>query len=271
MSLQSEVPLMESARSGSGEPLALLPGGLTGWISWIPHAEVLSTSRQVIRVQLHNVAIGLSGAPVPLNYSLDYEVTAFHKTLDDLAIEQADLAGWSYGGVIALSFAIHNPHRVRSLTLIEPGAFWILRSQGSYELSEQAIEEQKFFHEVANAEDVSDEQLVKFLHIAGILPEDEDPRALSQWPVWYKHRQSLRTGHFEEEHEDDIDLVRTFEKPVLLVKGEGSSPELHRVIDVLAKELPNARVITLPGGHGAHIVTMQRFIERLRRFLSEHR
>jgi hypothetical protein len=37
---------------------------------------------------------------------------------------------------------------------------------------------------------------------------------------------SLRTGHFEGEHEDDIELVRDFEKSVLLVKGEGSSVQV---------------------------------------------
>lgn len=120
MSLQSEVPLMERDASGSGEPLVLLPGGLTGWISWIPHTETLAASRRVTRLQLHNVALGLSGARLPPNYSVDFEVAALGKTIDDLAINQADFAGWSYGAEIALSFAIHNPNRIQSLTLIEP-------------------------------------------------------------------------------------------------------------------------------------------------------
>jgi pimeloyl-ACP methyl ester carboxylesterase len=269
MRFKDDSPSMIYDVSGVGEPLVLLPGGLTGWISWIPHAEALSESRQVIRLQLHSVALGLSNTPVPNDYSVNYEIAALQKALDVLAIEQADFAGWSYGGTIAFSFALHNPHRIRSLTLIEPGAFWMLRSQGAYELSEQALVEQRFFHEIAHTDDVSDEQLVKFLHIAGILPEDEDPRTLPGWPIWHKHRQSLRTGHFEAEHEDTIDQVRTFEKPVLLVKGEGSSPELHDIIDLLADELPNARAITLPGGHGAHIVSMPLFLERYTRFLSE--
>ena len=266
MSLQSEVPLMKRDASGSGEPLVLLPGGFTGWLSWIPHAETLAASRRVIRLQLLSVELGLSCARLPPTYSVDYEVTALRKTLDDLASKQADLAGWSYGALIALSYAIHNPHRVQSLTLIEPSPFWVLRSRGP--LSKQVLDEQKYLQTLAT-DDVSEEQLITFTHIAGLVPEDVDPRTLPQWPVWFKHRQSLRIGDIEFRHEDSIELVRTFEKPVLLVKGEGSNPFLHAIIDVLAEEFPNARVVTFPGGHAPHIVSMQSFLERFTRFLSE--
>jgi hypothetical protein len=41
-----------------------------------------------------------------------YEVNALGHTLDDLAIQQADFACWSYGAAITLSCAIHPPDRV---------------------------------------------------------------------------------------------------------------------------------------------------------------
>ncbi len=69
-------------------------------------------------------------------------------------------------------------------------------------------------------------------------------------------------------HEDSIELVRTFEKHVLLVKGEGSSRHMHGIVDVLADEFPNSRVVTYPGGHAPHIVSMQPFLEDFGRFLS---
>jgi hypothetical protein len=40
---------------GDGERVVLVPGGLTGWVSWVPHAERLSASYRTIRVQpIHN-------------------------------------------------------------------------------------------------------------------------------------------------------------------------------------------------------------------------
>lgn len=267
MGFQREVPLMESATSGSGEPLVLVPGGLTGWISWAPHADVLAASRQVTRVQLHSVALGLSGAPLPNDYSVNYEVTALDKTLDDLSLEKADFAAWSYGGVSTLSFAIHNSHRVRSLTLIEPPAFWVLRSRGP--LPEAVLEQQAFFQTVSK-DDVDEEKLLTFVRSADLVPADVDPRTVPSWPVWMEHRHSLRMRDAPHQHEDSIELLRAFEKPVLLVKGESANHNIHHdVIDVLAEELPNASVVTFPGGHAPHIVSMQRFLERFSRFLSE--
>jgi pimeloyl-ACP methyl ester carboxylesterase len=268
MSLQSEVPTLEHDVSGQGEPLVLMGGGLTGSRSWEPHAKTLAASRQVIRIQFHFVTLGLSDDRLPPNYSVGHEVAALHKTIDALAVKQADFAGWSAGGEIILSFAIHHPNRVRSLTLIEPGGMWILRSRGS--LPGQLLDDQKFLQTLAT-DDVSEEQLVRFMHWTGVVPQDMDPRTLPQWPVWFEHRQSLRIGDAPYHHEDDLELVRAFEKPVLLVKGEGSIEFNHEVVDILAEELPDARVVSFPGGHAPHIVSMEPFLERFYRFLSERK
>jgi pimeloyl-ACP methyl ester carboxylesterase len=52
-----------------------------------------------------------------------------HKVGGYLDISQADIAAWSYGALIALNYALHHPWHVRSLTLIEPSAYWVLRSR----------------------------------------------------------------------------------------------------------------------------------------------
>jgi pimeloyl-ACP methyl ester carboxylesterase len=117
--------------------------------------------------------------------------------------------------------------------------------------------------------DVSEEDLAEFVHNTGLVPAAIDPRTLPQWPVWLKHRQSLRMVGFAFGHEDSVDLLSAFDKPVLLVKGEGSSPSLHEITDILAEQLPRAQVVSYPGGHAPHIVSMQPFLERYRRFLSE--
>jgi pimeloyl-ACP methyl ester carboxylesterase len=45
----------------AGDPVVLVPGGLTGWLSWKPHAERLARTRRVVRVQLLPVELGLTG------------------------------------------------------------------------------------------------------------------------------------------------------------------------------------------------------------------
>jgi pimeloyl-ACP methyl ester carboxylesterase len=130
------------------------------------------------------------------------------------------------------------------------------------------LSEQKYKETLAT-DDVSEEQLIRFMHFVDVVPEDVDPRTLPQWSVWFEHRRSLCTLDIPFHHKDSIELVREFDKPVLLVKGEGSSSITHKIIDVLAEEFPNARVVTFPGGHAPHIVSMQPFLESFGRFLSE--
>lgn len=265
MTPHTDVPTLQHDTSGSGKTLVLMGGGLTGWQSWIPHAEQLRTSRQIIRIQQHGIALGLTGDPLPPDHSIDYEVAAFAKTLDALAVDQADFAAWSLGAVITLSYALHHPDRVRSLTLIEPPAFWVLRSQGP--LDDAMRREQRFMAAMAEGE-ITEAKLAEFLRIAGIIPADFDPSTLEQWPAWVQHRRSLRFGDAPYVHDDDMALVRAFDHPVLLVKGEGSSPYYHRIIDLLAENFPNAQVVIYPGRHAPHIISMGPFMERFRQFLA---
>ena len=115
---------------GQGDPIVLVPGGLSGWLSWIPHAERLSTERMVVRVQLRSLELAEAGEPFPEDYGVLTEREALHATVNELGLDTFDLAGWSHGGLVSLAFALEYPDRVRTLTLIEPEAPWILRETG---------------------------------------------------------------------------------------------------------------------------------------------
>ncbi len=255
---------MKSEETGQGDPLVLVPGGLTGWLSWKPHAERLASAYRVIRVQLLAVDHGLSGDPLPADYSLETESHALARILDEVRITRAHFAGWSYGGEALLDFALDYPERVRSLTLIEPPAFWVLRSRGP--LSPEALDFQERSRSFGPGT-VSESQLAQFAHFAGFVPRDAVPQDMPQWPLWSQHRQSLRTGDVAFRHDDRIERVRTFSRPVLLFKGQGSPDYLREIVDVLGEEFPQARVEKLPGAHALHIVSMPAFMRIFTAFL----
>lgn len=259
-------PVMKTDVTGSGVPLVLVPGGLTGWLSWVPHAQKLSSSFRVIRVQLLNVEYGLQGLGLPAGYGVRTESRALELALDSVRVTQAHMSGWSYGGMILLDFALSHPDRVRSLTLIEPPAFWVLRTRAP--LAEDALA----FQETSRSfmvDNVTEEQLVQFAHFAGFVPPNIDPRNLPPWPVWAQHRQSLRTGDLAFRHEDDIERVRGFRKPVLLFKGAGSPSYLRSIIDILGEEFPAARMVELPGAHALPVISMDRYLEIFTSFIGE--
>lgn len=259
---------MKSDVTGIGETVVLVPGGLTGWLSWVPHAKELSKDNRVIRVQLLSVDLGLQNAPLPTGYCVDFETSALQNTLKQRGVTNADFVAWSYGAEVTLNFALHNPDMIRSLTLIEPPAIWVLRSAGP--LSADVLEDQKNIKKLGTGE-VTEDQLAWFSHFAGFVPANVNPRTLPQWPVWVQHRQSLRTGDIVFQHHDDIQRVRNFAKPVLLLKGIGSSKFLHDIIDILSQEFPNVRTETLPGGHAPQIVAKEQFMKILQDFLLSSR
>ncbi len=264
MSTDRLPPPMKSISTGRGEPVVLVPGGLTGWLSWERHAERLSADHRVLRVQLLNVDYGLQDIPIPPGYSVSFETEALAKAVDLSGINEAHFVAWSFGAEVTLDYALNNPQRVKTLTLIEPPAIWVLRSRGP--LSNDLIEDQKKIRTLG-PKDVTEDQLSWFCHFAGFVPRSEDPRTLPQWPTWVRHRQSLRHGDAVYRHEDDIKRVRGFTRPVLLFKGDDSSAFLHGIVDILGEEFPNATVKQLPGGHAPHLASMEPFLASLSDFM----
>jgi pimeloyl-ACP methyl ester carboxylesterase len=252
--------------TGEGRPLVLVPGGLTGWLSWEPHAQRLSQARKVVRVQLLSVQYGLEGRELPPDYSPRTESKALAAAVDALGLSApVDFAAWSYGGVVTLDYALAHPDRIRSLTLIEPPAFWVLGREDEWDAETREAVQSTRLH----SSDITEDQLVEFARMAGLVPPDTDPRSMPQWPVWARHRQSLRANPAIAGHKDDPSRLRVFQPPVLLVKGTGSAPLLHQITDALARHLPNARVTEMPAGHGPHIVSVDKFLEEMADFQAQ--
>lgn len=252
---------MPSDVTGEGRPLVLVPGGLTGWLSWAPIAERLSADRRVVRVQLLAVQLGLDDQPLPPGYSRETERTALANTLGSLGLTPpVDFAAWSYGAAVTLEFAVDHPEWVRSLTLIEPPAFWVLPTLDAE--GERLRDAQVGFPR----DDVTEEDLARFVVDVGLVPPGRNPRELPQWPTMSRHRQSLRAVPSAWEDHGAGARLSELARPTLLVKGTGSSAVLHQVVEELAHRLPDAQVGEWPGGHAPHLVSTDAFLERMSAF-----
>jgi pimeloyl-ACP methyl ester carboxylesterase len=260
---------MQSHVSGEGSPaLVLVGGGLTGSLSWEPFQPGLAKTRRVARLQPLAVQYGLENRALPAGYSVNMESDALAAAVDDLTTEPIHLVAWSYGAAIALDFALDHPTRIRSLTLIEPPAFWVLDATATRdpELARD-IEELRALY-ASMVDDVSEAQLATFVCHVGLCPPGARPQQLPPWPVWVQHRRSLRGGSAPWEHHDTAERLRAFDRPVLLVTGRGTAPFLRRITDALASVLPRARVVELAGGHAPQIVDKDRFLDALESFIS---
>ncbi len=260
----SRVMKMQSEVKGDGIPIVLVGGGLTGWASWEPFVPTFNAqSRQVIRVQLLSVQLGLENRHLPADYAISLESDALAATLDALGMAlPVDVVAWSFGAMVSLDFALDHPGRIRTLTLIEPPALWVLRETGK--MDEQAAESAAFFQEFTGV--ITEEMLEKFLHRAGLVPPGRSARELPQWNNWVSFRQSLRNNPYVVSHQDERQRLKNFSAPTLLVKGTGSTPWLHKIVEGLAENMPHAKVVEFPGGHAPHLVAIEQFLTELEAF-----
>src|SRR6266536_1286489 len=105
---------------GSGRPLVLLHGGLlTIDLNFGPLLGPLAASRQVIAVELQGHGYTAdTGRPMTIE-ALASDVLAL---LDHLGIDQADLFGFSLGGLVACAVALGAPARVDKLIVASADA-----------------------------------------------------------------------------------------------------------------------------------------------------
>jgi pimeloyl-ACP methyl ester carboxylesterase len=245
---------------GQGEPIVLVPGGLSGWLSWIPHAERLSTERMAIRVQLRSVELAEAGEPFPEDYGVLTEREALHATVNELGLDSFDLAGWSHGGLVSLAFALEYPERVRTLTLIEPEAPWILRETGH---AADALTGNEAYDRSMTGREITVNDLKDFLVRAGLGESGDDFESLPQWPVWVRNRQVLSIFGTLWDYTDTLERLRALDIPVLAVKGTDTTEQDAAVVYDLVATVPRGRLLELPGGHASHIENIDRFLEEL--------
>jgi pimeloyl-ACP methyl ester carboxylesterase len=99
---------------GSGQPLVLLHGAYMTIDLMGEIVPALAGSRQVIAVELQG-----HGRTADIDRPLSYELMAddIAALIEHLALEKADLFGYSMGGGVALQVAIRHPEVVRKLVV----------------------------------------------------------------------------------------------------------------------------------------------------------
>lgn len=252
--------------AGEGDPLVLLPGGLTGWLSWIPHQRRLSERYRAIRVQpIHN-ELGSAGTPGDPTYSRAIARESLLLTLEALGIDRAHFAGWSAGGNAAIDFAAAHPERIMSLTLVEPAAYWILDACGEMDGRLRSF---VGFLEGLAGRPVSEDDLAAFLAAAGFVPDPAVAREDPYWEQAVPHRTTLSWLSANLMGSDaTIEDLRSITSPALVTKGTVTEPWEQRVVDLIGDHLPDARVLELAGHHAHHIQSIDAFIEACEEHLS---
>ena len=113
------------ADTGSGETVLLLHSSASSSAQWRSLTETLQNSHRVLAPDLYGYG-ETDPWPGQGPFSLSDEAALVNAILARSS-GPIHLVGPSYGGAVALRFAVQQPERLRSLTLIEPVAFHLIR------------------------------------------------------------------------------------------------------------------------------------------------
>lgn len=104
---------------GEGEPVVLIHGaaaGVSAWANWRFTLPVVAQSHRAIALDM--LGFGYSDAARGQAYSKDIWVDNFTAFLDALSLEKVTLIGNSFGGAMAIAFAVRHPERVNRFVLM---------------------------------------------------------------------------------------------------------------------------------------------------------
>lgn len=104
---------------GKGQPVLMIHGsgpGVSAWANWRLNMGPLSETKRVIAPDM--VGFGFTQRPADISYGKSVWIQQLVDLLDALQIEKTDIVGNSFGGGLALAFAIRYPERVRRMVLM---------------------------------------------------------------------------------------------------------------------------------------------------------
>jgi pimeloyl-ACP methyl ester carboxylesterase len=216
---------------GSGPPVVLVHGSVQSSVTW--------TRQLPLADEFTLVLPDRPGYPPnpPLD-ALDFDVQAGE--MAELLGDGAHLAGFSYGGVIALLMAGRRPDAVRSLTVIEPPCFGVARGVPAVE---DAVA--RYTEVLERTPDDPAGYLAGFSAVFGA--EGRVPPTIGEG-----EEQGVRASMAERfPSEAEIPLMRLAKGrfPVLVCSG-GYHPAYEAVCEVLEQRLDAERVVLPGAGHG---------------------
>jgi pimeloyl-ACP methyl ester carboxylesterase len=234
----------------AGDIVVLLHSSASSSRQWQGVMAMLRGSYRLLAPDFH----GYGETPAwrgPSAFSLSDEVALIETALRGYQAP-VHLVGHSYGGAVALRYALQYPHKLRSLLLIEPVAFHLLRNAG------QPDSDHRFFHEVdAVAQQVS-QGLAQGDHHAAMTAFVDYWNGAGTWartPPEVRDRLSRQAAKvaldFQATQTEAADQAAYADitVPSLIIRGSHSPRPVQRIAELIAGALPASRLITLEGGH----------------------
>jgi pimeloyl-ACP methyl ester carboxylesterase len=252
-------------QTGQGPDLVLIHGIASNLGQW--QLGTLPALVEHFRLTMYDLrGHGYSDMPTT-GYTPDHMLSDFSALMDYLGIERTSITGHSYGGLVALCYAVHHPERVDKLIIADTGVPSVEQRGGRDAVLigwRESLQRGGVDIPDAKAEDI------------GYLIEQTLKLRGRSWRGMGARRAIARltrfttTTSFAKEYREasslTVDMIRQIQAPVLLIYGDRSP--LTASFQALRDNLPNCRTATVAdGGHFYPLQHPETFVRHIKDFL----
>jgi pimeloyl-ACP methyl ester carboxylesterase len=220
-------------RSGSGLPMVMLHAGIADSRMWEPQVPAFAEHFDVVRPDTRG--FGRSELP-PGRWS---PVADLLTLVDELNLKPAVLVGCSFGGQVAIDFALDHPERISRLVLVGPAI-------GGANFGQQYPE---LWAESKAAEDAHDLDALNRAEMHLFLDGPRRPRGYVAQPLrdlfLEMNGRSLHSDFdsapMEEMDPPAVARLAEITAPTLAIVGDEDVPTVIDAVDLLMEKIPHAR------------------------------
>ena len=243
---------------GSAPLLVLQPPGASGASIWRPIAALLQGRFRTAAV--NPSAYGDTepfDGPAPMTIRDEGAATAavIRAELPNAVGGRAHFVGHSYGGTIGLVLALEWPELVDRLTLLEPAPYPLLREAGETAFAEEIEGRNGDFVATVREGELNHEAMESYLDYFNDRP--------GYWRSLDRETQT-RMLALSERLAVGLDAVQRLEMsradlkaiavPVTVIRGGATDPLHARLSELVARAIPGAALVDLPGA--GHMMTL---------------
>jgi len=249
--------------SGQGPPVLLINGLSAPAVTWALQAKALARHFQI--VAFDNRGVGESDLPPEPVYTTGQMADDAAALLHHLKIGRAHVLGASMGGTIAQELAFRHPRLVRSLTLLctwtEADARFLHTVEAWMSLAYRVPIEERYRYVV-----------YPWIFSPEFLAKKENIETAFQRAIAYPHQ--TKAEAIERQARGILAWNGTRAKrlagirvPTLVMVGKDDILTPPAFSRALAKRIPRARLVVLPGGHGFFLENADHVNRTILRFL----
>jgi pimeloyl-ACP methyl ester carboxylesterase len=229
---------------GSGPLVILIHGSVSDYREW---SEQIGPLAQHYRVVAYSRRFHWPN-PAPGNdadVSIERQADDLAEIVKRLGSRSAHIVGHSFGGAVALNFALRYPKLVRTLVLAEPAASGVLAD--SPENKEAIKEGQAIRTRMGEVFDSGDAERIVRAYADHVAPGEFEKATTDVREMLIANVHAFQLDYTSRRPVFSCDDARRVAVPVLVLSGSRSPFGLQRIAAATANCIAKARLITIPG------------------------